>query len=206
MHRSTFMMTPHEIGEAYSRMAQHWLTDTNSSSYGLKLVDRAISYCENRQTALDVGCGSGGRIINELLAHQFLIQGVDVAAKMISLAREQHPSVVFHCADIVKWQIPGKYDLIIAWDSLFHLPIDAHESVLYKLCSHLVDGGIMLYTFGEGYGIRKGSFAGETFTYSTIGINNNLKVIREAGCKCQHLELDQYPQNHVSIIIKKSHP
>jgi hypothetical protein len=49
-----------------------------------------------------------------------------------------------------------------------------------------------------------GGFEGETFDYSTLGVNEFLRLLMEFGCTCKHLEYDQYPENHVYIIAQKS--
>jgi trans-aconitate methyltransferase len=42
---------------------------------------------------------------------------------MVELAKARHPQVKFHRADIRRWAFPGKYDVISAWDSIWHLPL-----------------------------------------------------------------------------------
>ncbi len=58
-------------------------------------MKRAIQYCKNHHKALDVGCGSGGRIINKLLEIGFKVKGIDVSEKMLELAKANHPNVEF---------------------------------------------------------------------------------------------------------------
>lgn len=50
------------IGEQYDKIAQWWHDHHNDSDYGLRQIEKAISYCNLRGSALDVGCGTGGRI------------------------------------------------------------------------------------------------------------------------------------------------
>jgi hypothetical protein len=45
---------------------------------------------------------------------------------------------------------------------------------------------------------------GERFDYSTLGVNGFLRLLIDFGCTCKHLEYDQYPKNHVSIIAQKT--
>jgi hypothetical protein len=52
-------------------------------------------------------------------------------------------------------------------------------------------------------GKQAGELNNDTFGYGTIGINENLRVIRDSQCKCMHLEIDQYPAAHVFVIAKK---
>jgi len=65
--------------------------------------------------------------------------------------------------------------------------------------------GILLFTCGGGHtqGEVTGSFQGQDFAYSTLGVDTFLRLLSEQGCTCRHLAYDQYPENHVCIIAQK---
>ena len=174
------------------------------SDYGIAMIDRAIRYCSEKKTALDVGCGTGGRIINRILENGFEITGIDISEGMLALARENHPQVRFEQADIIEWETADRFDLIVAWDSIFHLPLEQQKPVVEKLCRFLKPQGILVYTFGDAEGAHEDTWLGEQFGYSSIGINANLKILTDCNCQCRHLELDQYPLNHVSVTARKN--
>jgi len=190
-------------GKNYDKIAEWWHNNHNESSHGLAQIGRAISYCRNRGKALDVGCGSGGRIIRKLLAEGFDVTGIDLSQNMIDIARGLHPEVRFHVADICTWESDVHYDFIVAWDSIFHLPVKAHRPVVSKLCGMLNTGGILVYTFGDAVGEHESEWHGEKFLYGSIGIDENLKVIMDSGCSCRHLELDQFPEKHVYVVAER---
>ncbi len=198
-------MKPEETGSHYDRIALTWQKQHLDSSYGIAALERAIRFVENKSTALDVGCGSSGRFIEVLTKNGFTPTGVDISSEMISLAKQRHPDVTFYTADICTWQIPAKYDLISAWDSTFHLPLAEQKPVFKKMCDGLHPQGILLFTCGGGVGPQEisGGFEGETFDYSTLGVDEFLRLIVEFGCACKHVEYDQFPENHVYIIAQK---
>lgn len=198
-------MKPEETGSHYDRIALWWQQQHMDSTYGIAALERAIQFVENRSTALDIGCGSSGRFIVVLMKNGFAPTGVDISPEMISLARQRNPEVTFYAEDICTWQLPQKYDLISAWDSTFHLPIAEQKPVLKKICDGLNSKGVVLFTCGGGIGPQEisGGFEGEKFDYSTLGINEFLRLISEFGCSCKHLEYDQHPENHVYIIAQK---
>jgi SAM-dependent methyltransferase len=199
-------MKPEETGSHYDRIALSWQRRHSHSTYGIAALERAIRFVENKSTALDIGCGSSGRFIEVMLQHGFTPAGVDISEEMISLARRRHPEVSFFAADICTWELPGKYDLISAWDSTFHLPLAQQEPVLRKMCDGLKPQGVVLFTCGGTSGPEEisGGFDGESFDYSTLGLNGFLGLVMELGCTCRHVEYDQYPENHVYIIAEKS--
>jgi len=198
-------MKPEETGSHHDQIARWWQEQHRDSTYGLAALQRAINFVENKSTALDIGCGSSGRFIEVLQKHGFIPTGLDISPEMISLARQEHPAVAFYAEDICTWQLPQKYDLISAWDSTFHLPLAKQEPVLKKMCDGLNPKGILLFTCGGGIGPGEisGGFAGQTFDYSTLGVNEFLRLIGKFGCSCMHLEYDQFPENHVCIIARK---
>lgn len=198
-------MTPHETGKRYDRIADWWWRQPEVSNYGLAQLERALKFAKPTGAALDVGCGSEGRFIRRLLQQGYRVEGLDVAPGMIEIAAKRSPECAFHVADISQWTFPKQYDFISAWDSTFHLPLDLQEPVLKKMCSGLNAGGVLLFTCGGGEepGEISGSFGGEDLDYSTLGVSGFLKVLHDCGCAVKHLEYDQYPENHVTIIATK---
>ena len=196
-------MTPSELATKYDKIALWWQQHHQASDYGVGQLQRALSFVKNSNYALDVGCGAGGRFINTLEQQGYEITGVDVSKSMIALAQHNHPSHQFFHHDICQWHTEQTFDVIVAWDSLFHLPLSQHQPVISKLCRQLNQGGVLMYTFGNAQGEHTDQWHNDTFYYSSIGINNNLALLIDSGMLVVHLELDQYPQNHVYAIAIK---
>lgn len=199
-------MEPKELAARYDLIAQWWQIKHKNSSYGIAQLERAIQFTSRRHSALDVGCGSSGRFIDILSKQRFQPEGLDISREMIDLAVQLHPEVTFYVEDICRW-IPGKlYSLICAIDSTFHLPLNMQEPVMKKLCNALESDGVILFTCGGGHTNNEisGSFQGQDFEYSTLGVDAFLRIMSEHHCTCRHLEYDQYPENHVYIIAQKT--
>ena len=197
-------MHPNDIGRSYDTIAHLW-QEPNLQSNGILQFERAIQFTKTRGFALDVGCGSSGRFIDLLLKHGFSVEGVDVSGKMIALARQAHPDVSFHHADISTWRFPRKYDFVLAWDSTWHLPLEAQEPVLQKICEGLTQNGVFVFTTGglDEAGEKSDSCMGPPVSYSALGIPKTLELLTRFGCVCRHLEYDQHPEQHVYIIAQK---
>jgi SAM-dependent methyltransferase len=198
-------MDPINTGLAYDRIAEVWNSDTFNRKNGVAQHDRAVEFSKSRGRALDVGCGSSGRIIDLLIRHGFKAEGLDISAKMIELARLRHPGVTFHHADICRWEMPVRYDFISAWDSIWHVPLAEHKSVLKKLLGSLTPGGVFIFTTGgvDDPGEKKDASMGPEVYYSVLGIPGILEVLAECDCICRHLEYDQYPELHLYIIAQR---
>ena len=167
--------------------------------------ERAIAFLKEKRRALDIGCGSSGRIIDLLTNHGFDPEGLDLSSRMIELAKRRHSNVNFHHADICEWNFPREYDFISAWDSIWHLPLAKQEPVLRKIMQNLAPGGVCIFTTGglDAPSEKVDSAMGPEMYYSTPGIPNILRLISEIGCVCRHLEYDQYPELHLYIIVQR---
>lgn len=197
-------MHPRETGCRYDAVAAHVDADLRESTYGVRFLERAIAFCKTRGTALDVGCGSGGRMIDRLRNAGFQVTGLDVSHGMLDIARSRHPSVEFVHDDVTEWTAPRAYDLVLAWDSIFHLPYASHTLVLAKLCGCLADGGVLLFTAGGLDGEITGTMHGHEFGYSSLSEVALVQLLRDYDCVPLLVERDQYPLNHVALIAIKA--
>jgi RimJ/RimL family protein N-acetyltransferase len=194
-------MTPEQVAASYDRIARQWL---DVSTYGFAQIERAVAFVKHKGVALDVGCGTG-RLMGLLSKHGFRTDGLDSSTAMIALARERHPEARLFHADICRWNLLWSYDLIMAWDSTWHVPLAQQEAILTKLCRGLSAGGVLVFTTGgtDAPTEKQGSCMGPPMYYATLGIPKTLQVLAEAGCVCRYLEYDQYPEDHVYLIAQK---
>lgn len=201
-------MNPQEIATSYDQLAAHWESEVFPRTNGIAQHERAIAFTDRRGPALDIGCGSSGRLIDLLLKCGFTPEGLDISSRMLELARRRHPVLTFHPANIVDWQFPREYAFISAWDSIWHVPLREQGSVLRKILDGLATGGIAIFTLGgsdEPSEITN-SYMGPPMYHATLGIPRTLQVIAESGAVCRHLEYDQHPQPHVYIICQRIGP
>ncbi|WP_010047460.1 GNAT family N-acetyltransferase [Gemmata obscuriglobus] len=194
-------MTPEHVAASYDQIAHQWL---DLSTYGFAQIERAVAFVKRKGTALDVGCGTG-RLMGLLDKHGFRTDGLDVSPAMIALARDRHPNARLFHADICGWEQPQPYDLIVAWDSVWHVPLDRQGPVLTKLCRGLAAGGVLVFSTGgtDGPDERQNTFMGPPMYHATLGIPRTLRILAAAGCVCRHLEYDQHPEDHVYFIAQK---
>lgn len=200
-------MTPSETAQSYDQIAERWVSAEFDRTNGIAPHERALAFLnpDHGHRALDIGCGSSNRILDLLRNHGFEAEGLDLSRRMIELARGQRPEVVFHHADICEWTFPRAYNVISAWDSLWHLPLDQQEPVLKKILEGLAPGGVFITTTAglDGPEEITTSDMGVEVAYSTLGIPALLRLLADSGCVCRHLEYDQLPELHVYVIIQK---
>ncbi|MDO9096167.1 MAG: class I SAM-dependent methyltransferase [Rubrivivax sp.] len=199
-------MRPDQVAESYDRIAGQWQGASFDRSNGMAQHRRALAFTPRRGAALDVGCGSSGRILDLLLAQGFTAEGLDLSVEMLRLARESHPQLTFHHADICEWTAPRPYDFISAWDSVWHVPLPMQPSVLLKLCRALTPGGVLIFTAGgvELPEEKLDAHMGVPMYHATLGVPRICSLLAEGGCMLRHFEHDQHPQAHVCFIAQRT--
>jgi len=198
-------MTTTQTAASYDQIASHWAEASFNHESGIAQHERALKFAPPTGRAMDVGCGSSGRILSLLQKHGYAAEGLDFSTEMLALARQKHPSTVFHHADIVTWEFSRTYDFISAWDSIWHVPLEHHAAVLEKLCAALAPGGVLIFTSG---GVDKPDEVtnpchGQLLYHAALGIPELLRLIDRFGCVCRHLEYDQHPELHLYLIVQK---
>jgi trans-aconitate methyltransferase len=200
-------MNPAQTAAVYDKIAQHWDSPSFDDTNGLAQHERAIAFVTTFGSALDVGCGSSGRIVSMLLRKRFRVQALDLSAEMLRRARRHHPDVTFHHADICTWELEEAFDFITAWDSIWHVPLEHQLGVVRKLCRGLSGKGVLIFSSGGVYEPDEvtGSCFGQPLYHAAPGIPALLKAIEESGCHCRHLEFDQGPTDkHVYFIAQRA--
>ncbi|MEP2775485.1 MAG: class I SAM-dependent methyltransferase [Luteolibacter sp.] len=206
--RPTQRMTPQQTAQSYDNLAEHWNGENFNRHNGVEQHRRALQFSTKKRRAIDIGCGSSGRILELLRAEGFECEGLDISPEMLRLAKTRHPQLTFHHADICEWELPRKYDFISAWDSIWHAPLEHHETLLRKLCAGLEEDGILIFTSG---GIdqpeeRSNPVLGQPLYHAALGIPKLLEIITDCGCICRHLEYDQHPEQHLYLIVQRAKP
>lgn len=198
-------MKPEQIAATYDRLAGHWDGPDFHRENGIAQHRRALQFVRRKGRAIDIGCGSSGRIIELLLDEGFEVEGLDLSEEMLRRARRRHPQVSFHREDVVKWQPAGRYDFMSAWDSIWHAPLAQHESILRKLCGALEMGGVLIFTTGgiDAPDERSEEMMGQPIYHAALGIPKLLEVVAGGGCVCRHLEYDQWPEPHVYLVVQR---
>jgi len=198
-------MKPEQIASSYNEIAQHWDCPEFNHANGIEQHERALKFVSGCGRALDVGCGSSGRIIDLLLKRGFEVEGLDISTEMLKRAKQHHPNVRFYQADICAWEFPKRYDFISAWDSVWHVPLDQQLLVLRRLCDGLETGGVLIFTTGgvETPDELTNPCFGQPLYHAAPGIPALIRTLEQAGCSCRHLEYDQYPERHVYIIAQR---
>ncbi|MFY8216182.1 MAG: class I SAM-dependent DNA methyltransferase [Chthoniobacterales bacterium] len=198
-------MTPRETAASYDKIASHWNSDKFDRENGIGPHRRAIQFIPQKGSAIDIGCGASGRIIDLLLAEGFSVEGLDLSSTMLRFAKERHPEVRFHHVDFCEWHPSKTYDFVSAWDSVWHIPLSEQHTALKKLCGLLNPNGILIFSTGglDHPGHITNPCFGEPLYHAGWSIKELPRALEEHHCTCLHLEFDQFPEKHVYVIARK---
>jgi ubiquinone/menaquinone biosynthesis C-methylase UbiE len=124
-------------------------------------------------TLLDVACGTGLHV--SLLSEHYQVQGTDINAGMLKVARKKHPEFRFTQGDMRSFQLRQKFDVITClFSAIGYMTTKADlQNAIKNMSNHLLPGGILLV---------EPWFTPEQWTGGRVGIicvdKPDIKVVR----------------------------
>lgn len=123
----------------------------NEACYTLRreVLDRAladVAFDPRGRRVLDVGCGTGYWTAY-YTARGAEYTGLDIAPTSVARLSAEYPGSRFVHLDVGEAPPPGRFDLVNAFDVLYHVTDDARwERALRHLAESLDPGGVMVIT------------------------------------------------------------
>jgi SAM-dependent methyltransferase len=123
----------------------------NRACYALRreVLERALAeegLDPRGRAVLDVGCGTGFWTAL-YLEHGAAVTGLDIAPTSVERLRERFPAVTFVLGDVSETRLERAYDLVNAFDVLYHITDDARwEAAVRHLAAAVAPGGALLLT------------------------------------------------------------
>jgi SAM-dependent methyltransferase len=95
---------------------------------------------------LDVGCGTGF-FTAYYLARGAELTGIDIAPTSIERLKARHPEATFRLADVGETEIGERFDLVNAFDVLYHVTDDRRwEHAVRAISAAVSPGGLLVLT------------------------------------------------------------
>ena len=136
-------------GKRYDLIAEGFADMRDEFSTEQKYLDILISHLKPGASVLDVGCGSGTPIAAYFLEKGFEVTGVDGSKELLKIAQSRHPKLKCLFGDIRTVEIAEKYDAVLEWWCLFHVPKEDQGAVIARFASWLKPGGYLEFTTGD---------------------------------------------------------
>lgn len=148
-----------------------WYVSARSQDAGVEVIKKFTQNLQHGSKILELGCGYGFPITNMLHQHGFNLYGIDSSIKMVKRFKEELPGVPVQCSNLSNSTFFNtRFDAVIAYGLISHLPHDQQIKVIEKVSKHLQSDGVFLFNSGDEDGEKMtlpGYNRGERFmTYS----------------------------------------
>ena len=155
----------------------------NREAYALRreVLDRALARARVTlagRRVLDVGCGTGF-FTAYYVERGARVTGIDIAPASVERLGARFPNARFLLADVSEAQLEERYDVVNAFDVLYHITDDARwERALRTLARAVALGGVLLVTdlFAERPGLADHNVIRGLDRYRTVIEAEGLRV------------------------------
>lgn len=176
----------HHVYEVYNKIAGWFAENRYAGLMEKGWLDDLLERIPAHGTVLDVGCGTGRPVLEYLLSRNMEVTGVDASEAILEIARSNFPLTSLILQDMRALKLNKKFDALIAWHSLFHLPPNDQSGMFGIFEEHLNPNGILLFTSGTEHGETWTVNGGErlymasldTREYETLLSKHNFSVLK----------------------------
>ena len=177
-------MNPEDVISAYDREGPAWAATRDRRLIERPWLDRALALAPRtigRRRVLDLGCGAGRPIAEYLLDRGCAVTGVDASRAMIDLFAQVVPGATALHADMRALRLSERFDLVLAWDSFFHLGADDQRGMFPVFAAHAEPGGVLLLNTGPKAGNTVGRILAEPVFHASLDPHEYRTLLDEAG-------------------------
>jgi len=159
---------PEAIIPAYERESASWARDRNRTLWEKPALESAVDGRAPRLDVLDLGCGSGEPIAPWFVQRGDSVTGVDGAAAMIAEFRARVPGAEAIRVDMRGLSLGRRFDVIVAFNSFFHLCPADQRAMFPVFASHAAPGATLLFTTGPAASEAWGRVGGSAVYHASL--------------------------------------
>ncbi|WP_205632944.1 class I SAM-dependent methyltransferase [Enhygromyxa salina] len=130
---------------------------------------------------LDLGCGGGEPIGRWFLESGYRVTGIDAEPSLLALARERFPEVEWRLGDMREVALGGAFEVVVAWDSFFHLDPDDQRAMFPRFAEHTALGGLLLFTSGTHHGTAISPLFGTPLYHASLASEEYRELLHQHG-------------------------
>ena len=158
-----------------------WYVSARSQDAGVEAIKKFTQNLQPGSKVLELGCGYGFPIANMLHKLGFNLYGIDSSIKMVKRFKKELPCVPVQCSNVLNSTFFNtRFDAIIAYGFITHLPHEQQVKVMEKVSDHLQSDGVFLFNSGDEDGEKMtlpGYNGGERFMTYSMSCSNYEKVL-----------------------------
>lgn len=178
------------------------------SKIGKIFLDKLIRLIPENAKVLDLGSGVGIPFDKYLVDKKIKVTGIDISQKHVNLARKNVPKAKFIKGDFSKYHFKDRFEAIISFYAIFHIPREEHQELFSKMYGLLNQKGIILVTLGAKeykYDVNP-NFVGAPMAWSQYSANKYRIMLKKIGFKIIKATFEGTPKDqeyHFWVLAKK---
>lgn len=189
-------------GKSYDNIAEGFAGIRTEFATEKDYIDSFVSYLKPGAHILDMGCGTGTPIARYLLSVGFQVTGVDGSEELLKIAQAENTGMDTVLCDARKYEPKNRFDGIIEWWCLFHMPVDDQLAMIEKFYNWLKPGGILQFTSGEkAFEGTDSGMLDQPLDFFSADKAEYMKVIESHHFELLSCESDQ--ENHLVWTLKR---
>jgi SAM-dependent methyltransferase len=108
------------------------------------IQDYLVKVCPQARDILDVACGTGKHA--QYLSEYYQVDGIDSNPSFIEIASARNPDGQYYCKDMMKFQLPKQYDVVLClFSSIAYVKtFDGLVDTLGQLYNHVKASGCLI--------------------------------------------------------------
>jgi len=179
--------------------------DSTLDIFDKLMCDELLSRLNKNSRILDLGCGVGLPHDKYFVDNKMALTGIDISEKHIALAKNNVKSAKYLVGDFFSKELKGKFDAIVSFFAIFHIPREEHTKLLGRIKSLLNKDGYILITLGadEMKCDVNPDFVGAPMAWSSYSVEKNKVLVRDAGFEIIMAVEDYRTERHLWILAKK---
>jgi len=123
----------------YATMGKDYIAETQKVQQVIQQHKRSEG-----NTLLEVACGTG--LHASIFKESYLVEGLDLDPEMLAVARENHPDIPFHLADMAEFNLGKGFDVITClFSSIGYVKTKKRlNQAIQTMSDHLLPGGVLI--------------------------------------------------------------
>jgi len=125
--------------ELYTALGKDYFAEAKKTHIFIQKHKMSKSNC-----LLDVACGTGNHA--GYLNKYYKVEGLDLDAKMLSVARKKHPRIRFTNGDMISFELNRQFDVVTClFSSIGYVRTKTNlRKAINTMSKHLLPGGVLL--------------------------------------------------------------
>lgn len=196
------------VRDGYDRISRAYRGDDDDDGQYAGWLTELAALIPAVGKVLDLGCGNGIPVARWLADRGHLVHGVDLSPVMIERARSLVPEATFECADMTSVELPpARWDAVVAFYSLIHVPVDEQPPLLARISSWLRPGGHAMLIVGvRAWTGTEDDWLGATMYWSHTDRETYLAWLAEAGFEVLWDRFIPEGDGGHTLVLARRHP